>query len=135
MKKKTFNTSVTEDFNDERIDKFLQSLLKELSRTRIQNLIKDSRVWLNNVAITSPSKKIKNQDQIQIKFPEPKETLIKPNKISLDILYDDEDLIVINKSPGVVVHPGAGNTENTIVNGLMFLYKNNLLSVRFASAS
>jgi len=59
----------------------------------------------------------------------PKETLIKPNKIPLDILYDDDDLIIINKPPGMVVHPGAGNYEKTIVNGLLFKYQNNLSSV------
>ena len=129
MEKKTFNAFVNFNFNGERIDKFLQAKLKELSRTRIQNLIKDGKVCLNNSTITSPSKKIKDQDKIQITFPEPKEVSIKAKKIPLEILYDDDDLIVINKSPGVVVHPGAGNLENTVVNGLMFLYKNNLSSV------
>ena len=74
-------------------------------------------------------KKIKEKDHIKIDFPPPKETLIKPNKIALDILYDDDDIVVINKFPGVVVHPGAGNYEKTIVNGLLFRYKNNLSSI------
>ena len=69
------------------------------------------------------------EDQIKINFPPPKETLIKPNKIPLNILYDDDDIIVINKFPGVVVHPGAGNYENTIVNGLLYKYQNNLSSI------
>ena len=64
-----------------------------------------------------------------LNFPLSKETLIKPNKIPLDILYDDNDIIVINKSPGVVIHPGAGNYEKTIVNGLLYRYKNNLSSI------
>jgi len=100
-----------------------------LSRTRLQALIRDGQVELNNIIINSTSKKIKEEDQIKVNFPLSKETLIKPNKISLDILYDDNDIIVINKSPGVVVHPGAGNYEETIVNGLLFKYKNNLSSV------
>ena len=68
--------------------------------------------------------KIKEEDHIKVNFPPSKETLIKPNKIPLDILYNDDDIIVINKSPGVVVHPGAGNYNDTIVNGLLFKYKN-----------
>ena len=64
-----------------------------------------------------------------INFPKPKETSIKPDNIPLNILYDDEDIIVINKSPGVVVHPGAGNHEKTIVNGLLFKYQNKLSSI------
>ena len=81
------------------------------------------------IIINNPSKKIKEEDQIKINFPPPKETLIKPNKIPLNILYDDDDIIVINKFPGVVVHPGAGNYENTIVNGLLYKYQNNLSSI------
>jgi len=129
MEKNTFNITVSLDYHGYRIDKFLQSKIKDLSRTRLQSLIRDGQVKLNDIAIINSSKKIKEEDRIIVNFPPPKETLIKPNKIALDILYDDKDIIVINKSPGVVVHPGAGNYENTIVNGLLFKYKKNLSSV------
>jgi len=129
MKKKPFNIIVPEGENRSRIDKFLQSKFTELSRTRLQSLIHDGEVKLNNNIINSPSKKIKEKDEIKINFPSPKKTLIKPNKISLNILYDDKDIIVINKSSGVVVHPGAGNHENTIVNGLLYKYQNKLSSI------
>ena len=129
MKKKIFNTIVPLVSHGNRIDKFLQSRLNELSRTRLQNLIRNGHIKLNNSTINEVSKKIKNEDTIEVNFPQPKETFIKPNKIPLDILYDDDDIIVINKSPGVVVHPGAGNYEKTIVNGLLFKYQNNLSSV------
>ena len=129
MKKNTFNTVVPLNFNGYRIDKFLQSKITELSRTRLQSLIHDGQVKLNNNIISNPSKKIKEKDEIKINFPAPKKTLIKPNKISLNILYDDKDIIVINKSSGVVVHPGAGNHENTIVNGLLYKYQNKLSSI------
>ena len=129
MKKKIFNTIVPFVSHGDRIDKFLQSQLNELSRTRLQNVIRNGHVKLNNVTINEVSKKIKNEDKIEVNFPQPKETLIKPNKIPLNILYDDDDIIVINKYPGIVVHPGAGNYENTIVNGLLFKYQNNLSSV------
>jgi len=129
MEKNTFNITVSLDYRGYRIDKFLQSKIKDLSRTRLQNLIHDGQVKLNNIAIINSSKKIKEEDRIIVNFPPPKETFIKPKKISLDILYDDKDIIVINKLPGIVVHPGAGNYENTIVNGLLFKYKKNLSNV------
>jgi len=129
MKKNLFNTVVPCNCHGYRVDKFLQTQLKDLSRTRIQNLISDGQVKLNNIIIFNSSKKVKEEDQVKINFPPSKETPIKPNKIPLDILYDDDDIIVINKSPGVVVHPGAGNYEGTIVNGLLFKYKNNLSSI------
>ena len=129
MIKNNFNTIVSLSCTGNRIDKFLQSHLKDLSRTRIQTLIRNGQVKLNDITITNNSKKIKEKDKIKVNFPPPKETLIKPNKIPLDILYDDNDIIVINKLPGVVVHPGPGNYENTIVNGLLYKYQNNLSSV------
>ena len=129
MKKNIFNTSVPTNYHGYRIDKFLQSVVSELSRTRLQALIHEGQVKLNNITVKDSAKKIRDKDQIKINFPSPKETLIKPNKISLDILYDDEDIIIINKSPGVVVHPGAGNYEKTIVNGLLYKYQNKLSSI------
>ena len=129
MKKNIFNIIASSNYHGYRIDKFLQSQINKLSRTRLQALIRDGQVKLNNITINNPSKKIKENDQIKINLPPPKETLIKPNKIPLDILYDDDDIIVINKFPGVVVHPGAGNYENTIVNGLLYRYQNNLSSI------
>ena len=129
MKKDIINITVPLNSHGNRIDKFLQSQINELSRTRLQALIRDGQVKINNIIINSTSKKIKEKDQIKVNFPPPKKTIIKPNKIPLDILYDDDDIIVINKSSGVVVHPGAGNYNNTIVNGLLFKYKNNLSSI------
>ena len=129
MEKKIFNTSFYVNFYGSRLDKFLQSHLKGISRTRIQNLIIEGYVKINENTAYEVSKKIKKNCVIEINFPPPKEILIKPSKIPLKILYDDNDIILINKSPGVVVHPGAGNYENTIVNGLMFYYKKKLSSI------
>ena len=127
MEKKIFNIIVPKDYPRNRIDKFLQSQLNIVSRTKLQSLIREGCVKLNNALIYDASKKIKNEDTIEIKLQPQKEILIKQYKMSLNILYDDDDLIIINKSPGVVVHPGAGNYENTIVNGLLFKYKTNFL--------
>ena len=129
MKKNIFNIIVPPNYHGYRIDKFLQSQINELSRTRLQTLIRDGQVKLNNIIINNTSKKIKEADQIKVNFPPPKETFIKPNKIPLNILYDDNDIIIINKLPGIVVHPGAGNYEKTIVNGLLYKYRDNLSSV------
>ena len=129
MKKNTFYTIVPLDCHGYRIDKFLQLEINKLSRTRLQTLIYDGEVTLNNVTIDSPAKKIRNKDKIEINFPPRKETHIKANKIDLDILYDDDDLVIINKHPGIVVHPGAGNYEKTIVNGLIHKYQNNLSNI------
>jgi len=129
MKKNILNIVVPLSFNDYRIDKFLQSKITELSRTRLQSLIHEGKVELNNTIIDNPAKKIKEKDEIKINFPSPKKTLIKPNKISLNILYDDKDIIIINKPSGIVVHPGAGNYENTIVNGLLYKYQNKLSAI------
>ena len=129
MKKNIFNVVVPINSEGNRIDKFLQSQFKELSRTRIQQLILDGNIKLNNNIVANSSKKIKKGDKLIINIPPPKETIIKPNKIPLNILYDDMDIIVINKLPGTVVHPGAGNYEKTLVNGLLFKYQNNLSSV------
>ena len=129
MKKNIFNTVVPSSFHNYRIDKFLHSEINELSRTRLQTLIHEGHVKLNNIIINDSAKKIKNKDEIKINFPPAKKTLIKPNKIFLNILYDDGDIIIINKNPGVVVHPGAGNYDNTIVNGLLYKYHNKLSSI------
>ena len=129
MTKDIFNITVPFNSHGYRIDKFLQSQINELSRTRLQSLIRDGQVKINNIIIKNASKIIKEKDQIKVTFPAAKETSIKPSKIPLDILYEDDDIIIINKSPGVVVHPGAGNYDKTIVNGLLFKYKNNLSNI------
>ncbi len=129
MKQNMLKIIVEINFDRFRVDKFLQKKINHLSRTRLQSLIIDGYVKINNKIIKSTSIKIKKNDIIIVNFPPPKETSIKPNKIPLNVLYDDDDIIIINKSPGVVVHPGAGNHENTIVNGLMHKYKSNLSSV------
>ena len=115
MKKETFSIKVPSTSNNKRVDKYIHQALKQMSRTKVQSLIYGNHVKINNLIINDASRKVKTDDKIFINFPEPKETLIKPYKIPLNILYDDEDIIIINKAPGVVVHPGAGNYEKTIV--------------------
>ncbi len=101
-----------------RIDLFL-SKKKELSRTRIKNLILAKNLKINNKIIEDPSKKISKGDKIIFEIPEPKKASLKPYNYKLDIFYEDKDLIVINKSSGISMHPGAGNYDNTLVNALI----------------
>ena len=129
MKEKVFNLNVLVKYNGSRVDKFLQLHLNKLSRTKIQNLIREGFVKLNNNTINETSKKIKTNDAVEINFPPPKETLIKPQKMPLNILYEDTDIIIINKPAGLVMHPGAGNYNYTLVNGLLFHYQNKLSSI------
>ena len=129
MEKKIFQLSGVNNFNSSRLDKFLQIKLTNFSRTKIQKLIHEGFVKINDKLVNETSKKIKNDDKIEIVFPPPKETNIKSTKMNLDILHEDDDIVVINKAPGVVVHPGAGNYDKTIVNGLLFHCKNNLSGI------
>ena len=129
MNEKIFNLNVSGDYNGNRVDKFLQSKFNTMSRTKLQNLIRNGLVKVNKSVIYETSKKIKTKDMIEVNFPPPKTTSIKPYKMPLDILYDDDDIIIINKPAEMVVHPGAGNYEKTLVNGLLFLYQNKLSSV------
>ena len=109
-----------------RLDKFLTENLKNLSRSQIKKIIVSKNIKINKKQIIASSEKIKENDLIEVNMPEIKTDYIKPKKINLDIIYEDEDIIVINKNSGLIVHPGAGNKEETLVNGLLYLYKNNL---------
>jgi len=129
MEKKTLNIKVDINFDKNRIDKFLHSNLSQFSRSTLKRLINDGCVKLNNKIIYEASKKVKSKDNIDVYLPEPKETPIKPFEMPLNILFEDGDIIIINKEPGIVIHPGAGNREKTIVNALLFKYQNNLSSV------
>jgi len=102
-----------------RIDTFIAKEKKDLSRTRVKNLILNENLKINNVIIKDPSKKITKGDKIIFKIPEPIKASLKPFQYKLDIIHEDEDLIIINKSAGISMHPGAGNFDNTIVNALM----------------
>ena len=112
-----------------RVDTFISKKENEISRTRIKNLILNKKLRLNNKIIENPSRKISTGDVIELIVPEPKKASLKPYKYKLDITYEDEDLIVLNKPAGIVMHPGAGNFENTIVNALMNHNKDSLSNI------
>ena len=102
----------------ERLDRFLQTNVADLSRSRLQDLIRDGSVTLNGRS-TKPSAQLKPGDLIEITIPEPQPVEVKAQDIPLDVLYEDSDIIVINKPSGLVVHPAAGNPDGTLVNALL----------------
>ncbi len=101
-----------------RIDRHLVTALPELSRSRIQQLIRSGSVRLNG-AITRPHQIVRTGDQIELTNPPPEKIETRPEAIPLEILFEDDDLIVINKPAGMTVHPGAGHHEHTLVNALL----------------
>src|SRR6056300_1194342 len=112
-----------------RLDVFINKRQKEISRTRIKNLISDKKVKLNNKIILDPSKKILSGDEVYLEIPEPKKASLKPYNYKLEIVFEDKDLLVLNKPAGIVMHPGAGNYDNTIVNALVNYDKDSLSSI------
>ena len=127
--KKIINLIVQPEENSLRVDIFINKRENSLSRTRIKNLILKEKLKLNNKIIISPSKKILSGDKIDLEIPKPKEASLKPYDFKLDIIYEDKDLLVINKPAGIIMHPGAGNYNNTIVNALMNYCGNSLSTI------
>ena len=109
----------SEENAGERIDKFLTEKVPELSRSYIQKLIKEKNVKVNSTVIKS-NYKVAKGDQIQITIPDLTEPDILPENIPLDILYEDDDILVVNKPKGMVVHPAAGHYTGTLVNAIMY---------------
>ena len=127
--RKVINLVVDKQYSSKRLDVFISSKITDVSRTRIKNLILDGMVKINNEISCEPSKKINFKDNLIIEIPPPKETNIKPYNYNLDIIFEDNDIIIVNKPAGLVVHPGAGNTENTLVNALVNYCKGSLSTI------
>ncbi len=111
-----------------RIDKYLGDTISDLSREMIIKLIKDGEVLVNGKNIKSSYKATEN-DEVLINIPEPKEINIVPQNIPLNIVYEDQDILVINKQKGLVVHPGNGNEDGTLVNAIMAYCKKDLSGI------
>ena len=111
-----------------RIDKFLIKKTENLSRAFIQKLIENGQVELNGNLINK-SFKISPNQIITVKIPEPENLNVKPENIALDILYEDDDLLIVNKPKGMVVHPAPGNYNHTLVNALMYHCQNSLSGI------
>ena len=110
-----------------RVDKFIMNFIENASRTKVQKAIESSNVLVNGSAVKS-NYKIKPLDKVSVVYSYPKITheLI-PQDIPINILFEDNDILIVNKEAGMVVHPGAGNYENTLANALIYKYKNKFL--------
>ena len=122
----TIKFSVDTQNSGKRLDVFLNENIKNYTRSFLKKLIENKQVKLNNIVLISPSTKVKFKDQITVNIVQKSKQDIIPKKIKLDLMFEDKDILVLNKPKGMVVHPGAGNNEDTLVNALLFKYKKNL---------
>ena len=116
------------DMDGERLDAFLARCAEGLSRSAAQRLIDEGQVRRNG-KLPKKNDKLSMGDAIEYAIPEPKEVDIQPTKMPLDIVYEDEDLLVINKPKGLVVHPAAGHQDDTLVNGLLYALGDDLSGI------
>ena len=126
---KTITFLVEDTDKNLRLDKFLTGNLNNFTRSQLKKIIISKGVKIDNKIVVSASEKVKSGNVIKILIKAEENNHIKPKRIKLDVVYEDKELILINKPSGLTVHPGAGNKENTLVNGLMSLYKKNLSSL------
>ena len=119
---------VDDEHNKERIDKYLTSTLEDMSRSYIQKLIGEERVFVDGKAVKS-NFRVVSGGLVTLCIPEVKEAQIAPEDIALDIIYEDADIIVINKHKGLVVHPAPGHESGTLVNALLYHCKDNLSGI------
>jgi len=109
-----------------RLDVILVKLLPALSRSNLKKIIELKQVKVNNSIVESASKKLKENDKIEVNLVSESKIKILPANIKLNIVYEDKDILIVNKPAGMVVHPGAGNHNNTLVNALVYKYKKKL---------
>lgn len=126
MKQDTFELEA--EYEGERLDKYLSILYPEQSRSFFQKLIKDGHVLIND-APEKANYRLRVEDLISVTIPDAVETPIIPENIPLDILYEDDDLLVVNKPKGMVVHPSAGHYTGTLVNAIMYHCKDSLSGI------
>ena len=126
---KVINFLVNSEEHNQRIDIILNNKEKSLSRSRIKNLIINEKLKINGKIVSSPSKKVNLGDKLSLKIPDPKVTSLKPYNFTLKIIYEDEDLLIIDKPSGIIMHPGAGNYNETVVNALINYNPENLSNI------
>lgn len=123
-----FRFQITEEQDGERVDKCMAELIDSLSRSFIQKMIKEERVMVNGSPVKA-NYRVQAEDDICFYLPEAVEPDIEPEDIWLDVLFEDADVLVVNKPKGMVVHPAAGHYSNTLVNAVLFHCKGNLSGI------
>ena len=126
MEKHCFTADI--EHEDQRIDRYLTEMLPEQSRSFFQKLIRDGFVMVNRI-IVKVNYRLKTGDVIEIDIPDAVPTEIVPENIPLDILYEDDDLLIVNKPKGLVVHPAVGHSTGTLVNAIMYHCQGNLSGI------
>ena len=125
-----FINFVIKDLNSKtRIDFYLSKKIEFLSRSKFKNLILEGHLKINDVIVKDPSRNVNFGDKINLKIEVKKKIYLKPYDYKLDIVFEDKDLIVLNKKSGISIHPGAGNYDKTIVNALISCRGNNLSNI------
>ena len=127
--KRELQYEVTEEEDGLRLDQYIAGRCMDLSRSYIQKLIKESRVTINKNIQTKTKTAVQESDIVNVSLPDPKELEIKPQDIPLDILYEDNDVLVVNKPKGMVVHPAPGQYEDTLVNAVLYHCRDNLSGI------
>ncbi|HEY0986287.1 MAG TPA: RluA family pseudouridine synthase [Kofleriaceae bacterium] len=112
--------TVEPDRAGERVDALIASVIPELSRAAVQRLIDDGHVELNGAPVAKPGQRVRAHDALAVAIPPPEPIEVEPEDIPLAVLFEDADLIVLDKPAGLVVHPAAGHTRGTLVNALLF---------------
>lgn len=113
---------VLEEMEGERLDVFVTENMEQLSRSLVQNLIKAGKVLVNGQPVKA-SYHLREGEEVEVELPEPQAVAIEPQDIPLDIIYEDQDLVIVDKPKGLVVHPAHGNWDHTMVNALMYHIK------------
>ena len=119
---------IRQDEQNIRLDKIIVSIDNSISRTSVQRLIEEGKILVNEKQ-EKPSYKVNEGDIIKIEKEEPQEIDLKPQEIPIDIIYEDKDILIINKAKGMVVHPGNGNPDGTLVNAVMAKCKDSLSGI------
>ena len=119
---------IRQDEQNIRLDKIIASIDNSISRTSVQRLIEEGKILVNEKQ-EKPSYKVNEGDIIKIEKEEPQEIDLKPQEIPIAIIYEDKDILIINKAKGMVVHPGNGNPDGTLVNAVMAKCKDSLSGI------
>lgn len=125
----TLSYTVREDEAFQRVDAFLAAMDTDHSRSFYTKLVKEGQLSVNGKSVTKPAFSLSEGDEVMILLPAPKELEVEAQDIPLDILYEDDDLIIVNKPKGMVVHPADGHSDGTLVNALLFHCKDSLSGI------